>query len=298
MTNVAAHLQPGVCYILGCIQKFPDCLLGARTENDTALCYQVQSYCYFMSQCSEFCRRNRLCCFSTSVYCCKRIFRYRLSPETFGYEIVQLTSFFSLLNESVLFSRSLYNTTALSLSLSLSLPCFSQIVLQPCSGHKWLESPGIHFCCLLYFLTHHRPMLSVASSDIGLVTVRPIRIMDWLCHQFIPQLWQLVVVSIHTPISTPAPDRNPGRCGVGSCTDLTTNSPSRPINCDMCCRSRPSVFIHRPMIHKTTCIFLESVAIEMGSLTVSRWGNCHSKWYLGRHKHTIVCPRTQIAGTW
>jgi hypothetical protein len=24
-------------------------------------------------------------CFSTSVYCCKRIFRYRISPETFGY---------------------------------------------------------------------------------------------------------------------------------------------------------------------------------------------------------------------
>jgi hypothetical protein len=28
-----------------------------------------------------------LCCFSTSVYCCKRIFHYRLSPETFGYTL-------------------------------------------------------------------------------------------------------------------------------------------------------------------------------------------------------------------
>jgi hypothetical protein len=26
-----------------------------------------------------------MCCFSTSVYCCKREFRYRFSPETFGY---------------------------------------------------------------------------------------------------------------------------------------------------------------------------------------------------------------------
>jgi len=31
-----------------------------------------------------------LCYFSTSVYCCKRIFRYRLSPETFGYILVRI----------------------------------------------------------------------------------------------------------------------------------------------------------------------------------------------------------------
>jgi len=37
----------------------------------------VQLYCCFMSQSSEFCRHNPLCCFSTSVYCC-----YRLRPET------------------------------------------------------------------------------------------------------------------------------------------------------------------------------------------------------------------------
>jgi hypothetical protein len=36
----------------------------------------------------SFCCRNPSCCFSTSVYCCKRIFRYRLSPETFGYTLV------------------------------------------------------------------------------------------------------------------------------------------------------------------------------------------------------------------
>jgi len=41
-----------------------------------------------VSQSSEFCCHNPLCCFSTSVYCCKHIFRYRLSPETFGYTSV------------------------------------------------------------------------------------------------------------------------------------------------------------------------------------------------------------------
>jgi hypothetical protein len=37
---------------------------------------------------SEFCHHNPLCCFSTSVYCCKHIFCYQLSPETFGYTLV------------------------------------------------------------------------------------------------------------------------------------------------------------------------------------------------------------------
>jgi hypothetical protein len=48
----------------------------------------MQLYCYFVSQPSEFCRHNPLCCFSTSVYCCERIFRYRLSPETFRCTLV------------------------------------------------------------------------------------------------------------------------------------------------------------------------------------------------------------------
>jgi hypothetical protein len=70
------------------IQKFPDWPPGARASNGTALCHYVQLYRCFASQSSEFCRHNTLCCFSTSVYCCKRIFRYRFSPETFGYSHV------------------------------------------------------------------------------------------------------------------------------------------------------------------------------------------------------------------
>jgi hypothetical protein len=37
----------------------------------------------------EFCHHNPLCCFSTSVYCCKHIFHW-LSAETFGYTLVQV----------------------------------------------------------------------------------------------------------------------------------------------------------------------------------------------------------------
>jgi hypothetical protein len=43
---------------------------------------------YFMNQSSEFCRHKPSCCFSTSVYSCCCLFRYRLSPETFGYTLV------------------------------------------------------------------------------------------------------------------------------------------------------------------------------------------------------------------
>jgi hypothetical protein len=50
-------------------------------------CLEVQLYCYFVSQFSEFCRHNPLCCFSTNVYC-SCLFRYRLSPGTFRYTII------------------------------------------------------------------------------------------------------------------------------------------------------------------------------------------------------------------
>jgi len=72
------------------IQKFPDWPPGARTANDTALCNEVPLYRYFESQSSEFCRHNPLFCFSTSVYCCCYLFRYRLGPETFGYTLEHL----------------------------------------------------------------------------------------------------------------------------------------------------------------------------------------------------------------
>jgi hypothetical protein len=42
-------------------------------------------YHYSVSQSSKFCRHNPSCCFSTSVFCFKRIFRYRLSPENSGH---------------------------------------------------------------------------------------------------------------------------------------------------------------------------------------------------------------------
>jgi hypothetical protein len=76
--------------IRGCIQMFPDWPPGARTANGTALYHKVQLCRYFLSQSSEFCRHNPLCCFSTSVYycycCC--LFSYGLSPENFVYTLV------------------------------------------------------------------------------------------------------------------------------------------------------------------------------------------------------------------
>jgi len=45
----------------------------------------MQLYRYFVSQSNEFCCYNPFCCFSASVYF---LFRYRLSPETFGDTLV------------------------------------------------------------------------------------------------------------------------------------------------------------------------------------------------------------------
>jgi hypothetical protein len=64
------------CAVRGCIQKFPDWQPGVRTANGTALCHYVQLCRYSVSQPSEFCRHNPLCCFSTSNTKGKRIFRY------------------------------------------------------------------------------------------------------------------------------------------------------------------------------------------------------------------------------
>jgi hypothetical protein len=86
-----------------CNQKFPDWPPGARTANGTALCYWVQLYRHFVSQSSEFCSHNLSCCFSTNVYfysCC--LFRYRLSPETFGYTLVLSFRFSFALHQIVL----------------------------------------------------------------------------------------------------------------------------------------------------------------------------------------------------
>jgi len=92
--------RAGLIHIRGCIQKFPDWPPGARTANGTALCHYVQLCSYFVSQSSEFWRHNPSCCVLTSNTKCKRIFRYQLSSETFGYTHVDVT-FTCLLNSSV-----------------------------------------------------------------------------------------------------------------------------------------------------------------------------------------------------
>jgi len=48
----------------------------------------MQLYRYFVSQSSEFYRHNPSCCFLMSNAKGEGMFRYRLSPETFGYKLV------------------------------------------------------------------------------------------------------------------------------------------------------------------------------------------------------------------
>jgi len=53
----------------------------------------MQLYRYFVSHFSVFCHHHPLCCFSTSVYCCEHIFRYRLSQEALEYTLVLSSHF-------------------------------------------------------------------------------------------------------------------------------------------------------------------------------------------------------------
>jgi hypothetical protein len=82
------QMKPGWIGNRRVFQKFPDWPPGARTVNGTALCHQVQLYRYFMSQYSEFCRHDTFMLFLNECYCYCCLFRYRLSPETFGYTLV------------------------------------------------------------------------------------------------------------------------------------------------------------------------------------------------------------------
>jgi hypothetical protein len=91
--NVISYKQKLTDYsakypVWGCIQKFPDWPPGVITANGTALCHKVQLYLYFVSESSEFCCHNPLCCFSTSNTKGKLIFHYWLNPETFWYTLV------------------------------------------------------------------------------------------------------------------------------------------------------------------------------------------------------------------
>jgi hypothetical protein len=52
------------------------CHPHAKLEHSVLVDENLQCYRYFVGQSSEFCRHNPLCCFSTGVYCSKRIFRY------------------------------------------------------------------------------------------------------------------------------------------------------------------------------------------------------------------------------
>jgi hypothetical protein len=62
-------------------------LWTSRLERELQMVQLSTTRCYFVSQSSEFCYNNPLCCFSMSVFCCC-LFHYQLSLETFVYALV------------------------------------------------------------------------------------------------------------------------------------------------------------------------------------------------------------------
>jgi hypothetical protein len=83
-----------------------------------------------VSQSSEFCRHNPLCCFSTSNTKGKRIFRYRLSPETFGYTLVPLN-----------FMRNIFLCVCLKITNTATA-----LNLRLCNQFSVLEIYAMKFC--------------------------------------------------------------------------------------------------------------------------------------------------------
>jgi len=74
-------------------------------------------YRYFVSQSSEFYRHNTFCCFPTRAYCCKRMFRYRLSPESSGYTLLS-SCVSSLITNRRIFMKLGMNITNTNLEVS------------------------------------------------------------------------------------------------------------------------------------------------------------------------------------
>jgi hypothetical protein len=118
----------------------------------------MQLYRYFVSQSNEFCHHNPLCCFSTSVYCCC-LFRYRLSPETFGYTHVSLgKEFYKHVNVCV---------------------CARARAIEYC----FLSDAIIRFVCRRCAL--HLKMLSLNSNGIPLTAHRGRLVVRYKCKLFV-----------------------------------------------------------------------------------------------------------------
>jgi hypothetical protein len=96
----------------------------------------VQLYRYFVSQSNEFYRHNPLYCFSTGAYCCCW-FRYRLSPETFGYSLVHThthTHTHTQMNPFGVTWESLFRSESAELMQCESNAMWSSLVLHLRSG--------------------------------------------------------------------------------------------------------------------------------------------------------------------
>jgi hypothetical protein len=101
----------------------------------------MQLYHYFVSWSSEFCHHNTLCCFSTSVHCCKHIFCYWLSPLTFGYTLICVHMHCVEAFTEIVFSSWIQHTCRYMVQTSMHLlySCYLIVEQGTCSG-KWVTA--------------------------------------------------------------------------------------------------------------------------------------------------------------
>jgi hypothetical protein len=122
------------CYLLVNTRVKPK-VSGLAAWNENCNWYSSLPLRNFVSRSSGFYRHNPLCCFSANVYCCKRIFRYRLSPETFGYSLLLI--FLSVL-------RGMAASTAICSSASSNIDVHFRYNWIMCRGMWLVKKAGTH----------------------------------------------------------------------------------------------------------------------------------------------------------
>jgi hypothetical protein len=128
----------------------------------------VQLYRYFVSRSSEFYSHNPLFCFSTSDYCCKHIFRYRISTETSGYTLVHLPTVipgfllhaYQLQNKACTFDVT-YRPVNIIYMLILQSVVFT--LLDTGLHASWPNKRGEHFVVLFF---HMSPRFHLSTQPL------------------------------------------------------------------------------------------------------------------------------------
>jgi hypothetical protein len=153
----------------------------------------MQFYRYLVSQSSEFCRHNPLCCFSTSVYycycccCCCCLFRYRLSPETFGYTLVWW------LDEPICSALQVLQLISWSRTMAVSIGRSINCASCPWNMLIWPTNYNDPQLLLIQIVRSNRSVTNLHKLDTGPASVNLVSDTSWFQLSFGPMSVRLYI---------------------------------------------------------------------------------------------------------